>query len=64
MEISHSDEDPFLIEFTFDEDQTIKISGDLARDHLPLPFDEFGSKVMIWMMQSMDYLPDLRLGRR
>lgn len=50
LEISHSDEDLFLIEFTFDEDQTIKISGDLARDHLPLPFDEFGSKVMIGMM--------------
>ena len=30
----------------------------------PLPFDEFGSKAVIGMMQSMDYLPSLGLGRR
>ncbi|KAL6340660.1 hypothetical protein AAG906_010568 [Vitis piasezkii] len=30
----------------------------------PLPFDEFGSEAVIGMMQSMDYLPDLGLGRR
>ena len=47
MEISHSDEDLFLIGFTFDEFQTIKMFDDLARDYLSLPFDEFGSKVMI-----------------
>ncbi|RVW81593.1 hypothetical protein CK203_049445 [Vitis vinifera] len=55
LEISHSDEDLFLTGFTFDEVQTIKMFDDLARDYLSLPFDEFGSKVMIGMIQSMDY---------
>ena len=64
LEISHSDEDLFLTGFTFDEVQTIKMFDDLARDYLSLPFDEFGSKVMIGMIQSMDYLPYLGLGRR
>ena len=36
----------------------------LARDYLPLPFDEFGSRVVIRMIRSMNYLPDLGLGRR
>ena len=64
LEISHNDEDLFLIGFTFDEVQIIEIFDNPARDYLPLPFDEFGSRVVIRMMRSMNYLPNLGLGRR
>ena len=53
-----------MIGFTVDEVQTIKMSDDPARDYLPLPFDEFDSRVVIGMMQSIDRLPGLGLGMR
>ena len=53
-----------MIGFTIDEVQTIKMSDDPARDYLPLPFDEFGSRVVIRMMQSLDHLLGLGLGMR
>ncbi|RVW49175.1 hypothetical protein CK203_087448 [Vitis vinifera] len=37
------------------------MSDDPARDYLPLPFDEFGSRVVIRMMQSLDHLLGLGL---
>ena len=40
------------------------MSNDPTKDYLPLPFDEFGSRAMIGMMQSMEYLLGLGLGRR
>lgn len=64
LEISHNDEDQFLIGLTFDEVQTIEMSDDPTIDYLPLPFDKFGSRVLIRMMQSIYYLPGLGLSRR
>lgn len=64
LKISHSDENLLLTRFTFDEVQTIEINDNSTRNYLPFPSDEIGSRVVIEMMQSMDYLFGLGLGMR
>lgn len=64
LKISHSDEDLLLTRFTFDEVQTIEINDDSTRNYLPFSSDEIGSRVVIEMMQSMEYLFGLGLDRR
>ena len=60
LEISHGDDDLFMTGFTFDEIQTIEVEQ-FCRDHVPLPFDEHGSTVVLDMMRSMSFLPGLGL---
>ena len=61
LEISHGDDDLFMTSFTFDEIQTVAVEQ-FYRDHLALPFDEHGRIVILDMMRSMSFLPNLGLG--
>ena len=63
LQISHSDDDQFLTGFTFDEVQTLEME-DLSQDFVAMLFDQHGSTVVLDMMISMSYLPDMGLGRR
>ena len=62
LEISHGDDDLFMTSFTFDEIQTVEVEQ-FYRDHLALPFDEHGRIVILDMMRSNSFLPNLGLGR-
>ena len=61
LQISHSDDDLFLIGFTFDEVQTLEME-DFYRDFVAMSFDQHGSTVVLDMMRSMSYLPSMGLG--
>ncbi|RVW88107.1 hypothetical protein CK203_042911 [Vitis vinifera] len=63
LEISHADDDIFLTRFTFDEVQTLKME-DFCRDFVVMSFDQHSSTVVLDIMRSMSYLPDMGLGRR
>ena len=62
LEISHGDDDLFMTGFTFDEIQTVEVEQ-FCKDHLALSFDEHGRIVILDMMRSMSFLPNLGLGR-
>ena len=62
LEISHGDDDLFMTGFTFDEIQTVEVEQ-FCKDHLTLPFDEHGRIVILDMMRSNSFLPNLGLGR-
>ncbi|KAJ9687255.1 hypothetical protein PVL29_015932 [Vitis rotundifolia] len=63
LEISHVDDDLFLIGFTFDEVQTLEME-DFCRDFVAMSFDQHSSTVVLGIMRSMSYLPGMGLGRR
>ncbi|RVW62781.1 hypothetical protein CK203_058916 [Vitis vinifera] len=63
LQISHSDDDLLLTEFTFDEVQTLEL-GDFCRDFVAMSFDQHGSTVVLDIMRGMSYLPGMGLGRR
>ena len=63
LEISHTDDDLFLIGFTFDEVQIVEIE-DLCRDFVAMSFNQHSSTVVLDMMRGMSYLPGMGLGRR
>ena len=62
LQTSHSDDDLYLTEFTFNEMQTLEME-DFYRDFMAMSFDRYGSTVVLDMM-SMSYLPGMGLGRR
>ncbi|KAJ9675277.1 hypothetical protein PVL29_024295 [Vitis rotundifolia] len=62
LQISHSDDDLFLIGFTFNEVQTLEME-DFCQDFLAMSFDQHGSTVVLDIMRSMSYLPSMGLGR-
>ena len=61
LQISYSDDDLFLTRFTFDEVQTLEME-DLSQDFVAMLFDQHGSTVVLDMMISMSYLPDMGWG--
>ena len=61
LQISHSEDDLFLTEFTFDEIQTLEIE-DFCRDFVAMSFDQHSSTVVLDMMRSMSFLPSMGLG--
>ncbi|KAL6336582.1 hypothetical protein AAG906_025137 [Vitis piasezkii] len=63
LEISHINDDIFLIEFTFDGVQTVEIE-DFCLDFVAMSFDQHSSTVVLDMMRGMSYLPGMGLGRR
>ena len=63
LQISHSDDDPFLTRFTFDEVQTLEME-DFRRDFVAMSFDQHDSTLVFDMMRNVFYLPDMELGRR
>ncbi|RVW95318.1 hypothetical protein CK203_034202 [Vitis vinifera] len=63
LEISHADDDIFLIGFTFDEVETLEME-DFCRDFVAMSFDQHSSTVVLDIMQSMSYLPGMGLGQR
>ena len=62
LQISHSDDDLLLTEFTFEEVQTLEIK-DFYRDFMAMSFDHHNSIVVLDMMRGMSYLPGMGLGR-
>ena len=63
LQINHSDNDLFLIEFTFDEVQALEME-DFCQDFVAMSFNQHDSIVVLDMMRNMSYLPDIGLGRR
>ena len=63
LQISHNDDDLFMTGFIFDEVQALEIE-DFFRDFVAMSFDQHSSTVVLNMMRSMSYLPDMGLGRR
>ena len=62
LEISDGGDYLLMIGFAFDEIQTVE-SGDFFRDFVPMSFDQHISTVVLDMMRSVSYMPDLGLGR-
>ena len=62
LEISHGGDDLLLIEFTFDEVQTLEL-GDFVKDSVPMSFDQHSSPIVLDMIRCMLYMPGLGLGR-
>ena len=60
LQISHNNDDLFLTGFTFNKVQTLEIE-DFYRDFVVMSFDQHGSMVVLDMMRSMSYLPNLGL---
>ncbi|RVW83205.1 Transposon Ty3-I Gag-Pol polyprotein [Vitis vinifera] len=63
LQISHSEDDLFLTELTFDEIQTLEIE-DFCRDFVAMSFDQHNSTVVLDMMRGMTFLSGMGLGRR
>ncbi|KAJ9694546.1 hypothetical protein PVL29_010164 [Vitis rotundifolia] len=63
LQISHSDDDLFLIGFTFEEVQTLEIE-DFCRDFVVMSFGQHDNTLVLNMMKSISYLPSMGLGRR
>ena len=57
-EISHGSDNLLLIEFTFDELQTVK-PGDFVRYSVSMSFDQHSSSIVLDMIRSMSYMPGL-----
>ena len=62
LQINHSEDDLFLIGFTFDEIQTLEIE-DFHRDFVAMSFDQHSSIVVFDMMRGMTFLLGMGLGR-
>ncbi|KAL6335941.1 hypothetical protein AAG906_003566 [Vitis piasezkii] len=62
LQISHSEDDLFLIGFTFDEVQTLEVE-DFCRDFVAMSFDQHSSTVVIDMMREANYRYMVRLHR-
>ncbi|KAL6320602.1 hypothetical protein AAG906_008602 [Vitis piasezkii] len=58
LQISHSDDDLFFTGFTFDEVQTLEME-DFYRDFVAMSFDQHDSIIVLDMMMSMFYLPEM-----
>ena len=52
-----------MIGFTFDEVQTLEME-DFCRDFVAMSFNQHNRTVVLDIMRSMSYLPDMGLGRR
>ncbi|KAL6315027.1 hypothetical protein AAG906_030865 [Vitis piasezkii] len=63
LQISHSDDDLLLTEFTFDKVQTLEIE-DFCQDFVAMSFDQHNSTMVLDMMRDMSYIPDMGLGWR
>ena len=63
LQISHSEDDLFLTEFTFDEVQTLEVE-DFCRDFVAMSFDQHSSMVVLDMIRGMSFMLGLGLGRR
>ena len=63
LQISHNEDDLFLIGFTFDEIQTLEIE-DFYRDFVVMSFDQHSSTMVLDMIRGMTFLPGMGLGRR
>ena len=63
LQIGHSEDDLFLIGFTFDEVLTLEVE-DFYRDFVAMSFDQHSSTVVLDMMRGMSFMPSLGLGRR
>ena len=63
LHISHSENDLYLIRFTFDEVQVVSLEDD-NRDLVPMSFDQHNNILVLSMMRGMSYMPYLGLGRR
>ena len=63
LHISHSEDDLYLIGFTFDEVQVVSLEDD-SRDLVPMSFDQHNSTLVLSMMRGMSYMPGLGLGHR
>ena len=63
LHISHSEDDLYLIGFTFDEVQVVSLEDD-SRDLVPLSFGQHNNTLVLSMMRGMSYMPGLGLGRR
>ena len=61
LQISHSEDDLFLIGFTFDEVQTLEVE-DFCRDFVAMSLDQHGSMVVIDMMRGISFMPGMELG--
>ena len=61
LEISHGGDDLLLIEFTFDEVQTVEL-GDFVKDSVPMSFDQHSNPIILDMIRCMLYMPGLGLG--
>ena len=62
LEISHGGDDLLLIEFTFDEVQTVEL-GDFVKDLVPMSFDQHNIPIVLDMIRCMLYMLGLGLGR-
>ena len=62
FQISHSEDDLFLIGFIFDEVQTLEIE-DFCRDFMVISFYQHNSIVVLDIMKGMFFLPSMGLGR-
>ncbi|XP_034685990.1 uncharacterized protein LOC117914670 [Vitis riparia] len=63
LQISHSEDDLHLTDFTFDEVQVVSLEDD-SRDMVPMSFDQYSSTMILSMMRGMSYMPGLGLGCR
>ena len=63
LHISHSEDDLYLIGFTFDEVQVVSLEDD-SRELVPMSFDQHNSTLVLSMMRGMSYMPGLGLGHR
>ena len=52
LEISHGGDDLLMIEFTFDEVQTLEL-GDFVKDSVPMSFDQHSSPIVLDMIRCM-----------
>lgn len=62
LEIKHSDPNPMLSGFHFEQVQTIELSNPI-RDYLPLPFNSYSNLVISEIMWDMQFMLGLGLGR-
>ena len=61
LQISHIDDNLYMTRFTFDKVQTLEME-DFCQDFVAMSFDQHDSTVVLNMMRSMSYLPDMGLG--
>ena len=61
LQISHSEDDLFLTEFTFDEIQTLEIE-DFCKDFIAMSFDQHNNTMVLDKMRGMTFLAGMGLG--
>ena len=61
LQISHSEDDIFFTEFTFDEVQTLKV-GDFCRDLVAISFYQHSNMAILDMMRGMSFMFGFGLG--